>query len=555
MYGFTINVDGNSVQQMKLIEQELQKMGVVATVEVNKTQNAFQNMSSGLSGFGAMLGVTLGGAAITAFGSKMISAGTQVEDTLIGLTTSLRDAAAAQAVINQTMEDAEKTPFDFAILMDANRALISTGLSAEKTRDDVLNLANAIAAAGKGNDELNRMSYNMQQIKNNGVATAVDIKQFGIAGINIYKVLADYMHKNVDEIKGMEISYDQLTGALAKAAGAGGLYENALKNMSEQSTSVKISNLGDSVFKLSVQMFNDLKPAIESVVAGLSDFVKNISEAWNVLMNLPELYKQNKTGLDTLAGAVVTGTAAWIAYAAWTSKAAIASGIMTIVSGIETAAIYGLGVAVEFVNAMFLASPIGWIVGGLMLIGAGVMYAWNKFETFRAVLTGTWEYIKVWATAIADIFKGVGDVIQGVFTFDAKQIAKGFSTVAGAMQDVGKKAGEAYQRGFETGRNNFRLQKLDEANPGAKITTGQGGSTLKTGATGGNAVTQSAINTSALSGGKGGLGESKVINIRIDTMQKVEVKDGKGLEQHSQNAIEILTRTLNNLAYSQSSSM
>lgn len=554
MYGFTINVDGNSVQQMKQIEAELQKMGVVATIETNKVQGSFHNLASGLSGFGAMLGITLGGAAITAFGSKIIDAGTKVEDTLIGLTTSLRDAGAAHDVINKTMEDAENTPFDFSILMDGNRALISTGLSAEKAREDILSLANAVAASGKGNDELNRMDFNLQQIKNNGVATAVDIKQFGIAGINIYKVLADYTHKNVEQIKGMEITYDQLTGALKKAAGAGGLYENALKNMSEQSTSVKMSNLGDSVFKLSVTMFNDLKPAIEGIIAGMSDFVKSISEAWNFLMNLPELYKENKTAIDMLAGAVVSGTAAWIAYTTWTGRATIASQIMTAYATIETAVLYGLGVAAEFVAAVFL-STVGIIIGVAVAIGAAIMYAWNHFETFRAVLTGVWEYIKVWASAIVDIFKGLSDVIQGVFTFDTKQIAKGFSTVAGAMQDVGKKAGEAYQRGFETGRNNFRLQKLEASNPGIKITTGQKGSTLKKEGKDPNAVTQSAINTSALSGGKGGLGESKVINIRIDTMQKVEVKDGKGLEQHSQNAIEILTRTLNNLAYSQGSSM
>jgi len=66
-----------------------------------------------------------------------------------------------------------------------------------------------------------------------------------------------------------------------------------------------------------------------------------------------------------------------------------------------------------------------------------------------------------------------------------------------------------------------------------------------------NATKDSAINTSALSGARGGLGEAKVINIRIDTMQRVEVKDGKGWKDASQNAIEVLVRTLNNMSYSQ----
>jgi hypothetical protein len=62
-----------------------------------------------------------------------------------------------------------------------------------------------------------------------------------------------------------------------------------------------------------------------------------------------------------------------------------------------------------------------------------------------------------------------------------------------------------------------------------------------------------AINTAALGGARGGLGEAKVINIKIDTMQKIVTSDNKQLKARGQDAVEVMLRTLNNIAYSQSS--
>ena len=54
-------------------------------------------------------------------------------------------------------------------------------------------------ATGGGNDELTRMASNLQQIKNAGKATAMDIRQFAYAGIDVYGILADYLGKTTEE--------------------------------------------------------------------------------------------------------------------------------------------------------------------------------------------------------------------------------------------------------------------------------------------------------------------------------------------------------------------
>ncbi|MBK6819841.1 MAG: hypothetical protein IPG85_09765 [Bacteroidetes bacterium] len=61
----------------------------------------------------------------------------------------------------------------------------------------------------------------------------MDIKQFGIAGINIYQMLAEVTGKNINQVKDMDVSYEVLSAALAKASSAGGMYAGALESQSK----------------------------------------------------------------------------------------------------------------------------------------------------------------------------------------------------------------------------------------------------------------------------------------------------------------------------------
>lgn len=130
-------------------------------------------------------------------------------------------AEEAAAVMNKIKEDARTTPFEFKSLAQLNANIMSTGLSADRSRELILGLGNAVAAAGKGNEELNRMASNLQQIKNLGHATTVDLRQFAFAGIDIYGMLADSMGVTRKEVQAMEatsITFDMIEKALLDAA-------------------------------------------------------------------------------------------------------------------------------------------------------------------------------------------------------------------------------------------------------------------------------------------------------------------------------------------------
>lgn len=410
------------------------------TDKLKNADNVASKFESTIRNIGVAVGISFGTAAIIGFGKKVIEAGSYVENARTGLTTLLKDSNEAAGVIKNTMDDATKTPFAFEGLLMANKALISTGMSAADARADVLNLANAIAATGGGDDELQRMVVNMQQIRNTGKATALDIKQFAYAGVNIYKILADATGKPIEKVKDMEVSYDMLSMALKKAHDQGGVYAGGLENMMNN-TSVQVSNLQDSVFQLSVKIFDDLKPAITGVISGLSTFIGWLSQGWDWLV-------KNKDIVYALAIGVTAGAVAWGAYQLVMNAATIGTTIMT-------AAQWAL-------NAALTANPVGLVVTAIGALVAAVIAAYNRFAWFRAFLWASWAVIKEVGSLIADFFMGLKDVIVGVFTFDTEQVKRGMLKQADVLFNSGKRVANAAKQGWQEGMADFAKSQAED---------------------------------------------------------------------------------------------
>lgn len=214
---------------------------------------------------------------------SFISAGldynAQIETYTTGLTNMLGSAEAAQQVMENIQADAARTPFDVESLTKANQYLISAGENASYARKTINALGDAVAATGGGSDELNRMAQNLQQIANTGKATAVDIKQFAYAGINVYGILADYTGKSTAEVQKMTISYDLLTEALQAASEEGGRYYNAMDDLS-QAQNGRTNTLKDNVKQLAGLMTSDLADGIGMVTSNLNTMTVAAIEAY-----------------------------------------------------------------------------------------------------------------------------------------------------------------------------------------------------------------------------------------------------------------------------------
>lgn len=258
----------------------------------------------------------LGSAALSAatgFVKAGISYNMQIEGYQTALTNMLGSAEAADEAIQALQDDAARTPFDVESLVRANQYLISSGENADYARKTILALGDAVAATGGGSDELNRMAQNLQQVANTGKATAVDIKQFAYAGINIYQVLSEYTGKSIQDVQDMTISYDLLSSALIAASEEGGMYYDSMATKS-QTTSGKIATLKDNFSQLTGTLANDVTPALNGVVDWLNE----------VTVSAKEAYKTD--GWIGLAGAITGLKEPLISARNWVNDFAVSAG-------------------------------------------------------------------------------------------------------------------------------------------------------------------------------------------------------------------------------------
>lgn len=289
---------GESSKETKEFAQKLKE----AQAQLNTTAQGLRTAEGYMSSFGdaasgsskSLAGAIAQGTIMAGFFSKLHSAAlaaaksliqsgveynAQIESYRVGLTNMLGDAQAANEAMGAIQEDAARTPFNVEALTQANQLLISAGENAGYSRKVIMALGDAVSATGGGNDELSRMAANLQQIANVGKASAIDIKQFAYAGINVYQVLADYTGKSVQEVQNMTISYDTLSQALIAASEEGGRYYNAMDTQS-QTMNGRVSTLGDNVKQLAGLMTGDLSNGIGMVISNLNDMTVAAIEAY-----------------------------------------------------------------------------------------------------------------------------------------------------------------------------------------------------------------------------------------------------------------------------------
>lgn len=434
------------IELKDLVSSKLDAMNSRLDATNSKFNNVQQKAEGGLGlgKLGAIAGGLFAFSKIQEYGSEILAVGTKYESLGIQMANLTGSAEAGANMFAKIREDALVSPFGVDELATANTMLVSTGLSAEQARGDILALSNAVAYAGKGNDELIRMSANMQQIKNIGKASALDIKQFGYAGINIYGALAKATGKSTAEVKGMEISYELLSKSLRIAQEEGGAFYGGLSSMAN-STSVQLSNLGD----VSKEMFNDLflaaKPFIGVTISGLSSIIQWVRDS-------EIFFKALSVSIGLVGGA-------WLFM---NTQMLISKGMAVVWAtqyGIFSVGLLGLQGLFTLTG---LEATIMWgaITGGITLIIAGLIAMYYKFEDFRAFIDGIVNVIVNLYKITFNVFKAIANGIKSLFG-DEQAKADMYKN----LDDAGKNMADIFYTSFsakvkENKRNDDFVESL-----------------------------------------------------------------------------------------------
>lgn len=288
------DVIGSSFKELgdsaKSAASAFEKIGEAAKKVVEackKVGEAVKEVDSAVSGVGDKIVKGFGAAAtaVGGFAVGLAKAGVeynaQMETYEMAFTTLLGSAEEARAAMAQIQADAASTPFDVAGLTQANQLLVGAGASAAEARDVIMALGDAVSATGGGNDELSRMAANLQQIKNVGQASAMDVKQFAMAGINIYQILADSMGITLEKASSLKPTYEQLSAALISAASEGGRYFGAMANQS-LTFNGQISNLQDNWSALLGSVTGGLQTILQGdILPRIIGYVDEIQASFN----------------------------------------------------------------------------------------------------------------------------------------------------------------------------------------------------------------------------------------------------------------------------------
>lgn len=381
--GRDLNTPQYRALQREIIQTqlELKKLGTEASI-FTRIGSDLNGLSNKLTGFGnnlknlgnsiSNIGKTasIASTAVAGLFTAGIKYNADIEQSTKAFETFIGSAEEATKAVEAIKKQSASSPFNTKDLIKANQMLVTTGVNADDSRKTISALADAIALTGGGNDELTRMASNLQQIKNAGKATSMDIRQFAYAGIDVYGILAETTGKNVEQLKKMDITYDQLSMALQKAASEGGKYYQGQEKMTD--------TLNGQVSKLKKTFQELLGELTSSLIPTIKKFGNSLQELLDKFKNLSPEQKEMITRIGLIVAAL--GPALVI--------------IGKIVSGLGSIFLVG-GKLVGILGALFtkiggisgaltvLTGPVGIIIGVLGGLVAIFVALWNNSESFR----------------------------------------------------------------------------------------------------------------------------------------------------------------------------
>lgn len=257
--------------------------------------------------FGAALGVV--GVAAAGLGVMFNASMEQIQ---IAFTGILQDADQAKELVDRIIETARVTPFETGNLADGIRKMLAYGIPLEQVLKGagdeasglIIDIGNAVAAMGGGQDMMQRSIVAIGQIHAKGKVMAQELRQLAENGIPVYTILAEKLHmtaSEVQEIGKMGVSADTAIRALQE-----GLQERFGGAMQAQSRTMigLLSTLRDNIQIGLGRAFEGLFETAKGVLMGIGDFLTQLNVDAQEL-GLLEALKKNLPGSAVLLDGVV----------------------------------------------------------------------------------------------------------------------------------------------------------------------------------------------------------------------------------------------------------
>jgi hypothetical protein len=529
-YAFSIDIEGNAIQGIKQLEAHTEAL-----------EHKAKEAHVGFHGLGEKvreLGGELKGLALGALGIGSMFAGFEfiktskeafdkLEESVTKVETALESTRGAAQLSMQELtkgakEVAGTTLFSRASIMDAQSML----LTFTSIRGEIFNktIPAITDFATRFNMDLPEAAKTLGKALNDPLRGMTRLQRQGVVFSNAQKETIKQFMATGQVARAQQVILSELStefGGLAHAMTQ--TDEGKLKMEAKRLDNFKLS-VGELTSKFLVSLIPAFNKVVE-IAKGFYHWITGDSESAYIFKEAIIVIGVVLGSYLTIIGAVTIATKAWTAVT-WLLDAAMA------------------------------ANPIGLVIAAVTALIIGIAALWDKCEGFRKAVGGIFAEIAKVVMGLVHVFIGLGKIVADVFTLNFTEFKKDSKDFINNFKDDFTKGwGDAWNKGSEQAKNSkFTFggligldgKKQDEAH---KPKAGEAGEGPPNGS-----LAQSAINTSALAGASGGLGEAKVIHIDFHkALMEIIIQNGNANDiiGKAPLTIDILLRYINNLSHSQ----
>ena len=465
--GNVLTVARQTTQQLDEISQKARSVG-------GRLREAFSfsNFKSSLMDIPGMSFLMNPYTMIAAGVGAIAKLGAQAEQTSTAFTVLVGSEQKASQVLGEISKFAAATPFSKMNLEGAAQTMLNFGVSS----DAVMTRLKQLGDISMGDaQKLSSLSLVYGQVAAAGKMQGQDLQQFIDAGFNPLRELAQMTGKSYQELQEMmskgQITVEAVEAAMKHATDAGGQF-HGMMDATSKTVSGKLSTAIGELQQRAQELFPKIEPFILTAIEGFSDIAGSIMDivgnifSWiSSLGILRTIFNGVFSLLGTLFGwlsgavsGIITFFQNWgdvIGYVGAVIGVAtiafnahnIAMGAYAAVTGIATAVTEGFSAAQAILNAIMSANHIGLVITLIAALIAAIVYCWNKFAGFRAVVLTVWNTLKGFGeiiknyvidrlrTLLSGIGK-VGDALAKLFNGDYQgawnSAVEGFKDISGA---------------------------------------------------------------------------------------------------------------------------
>lgn len=370
------------------------------------------------------------------------------------ITTLLRgDVEKAKALYAQLSDYGVKTPYDKAGLIEAQKTMMSFGLSSEFAFGKLKNIGDIAMGDVQ---KMQSLSLAFAQATSAGKLQGQDLMQMINAGFNPLQVISERTGESMAQLKERMskggISAQELAQAFEWATDKQGLfYQGAEK--AGQTLNGKFNKMMDSITELALKVYEAISPVLSPLVDLAAVIFSSIGQGIGWLI---QKFQEGNPIIWGIAGAIGIFTTALILHNTYTA--------------IATAWQNRLTWAVIKTNLAFLANPITLIIAGIIALIAIIAYCivgvsgWGKaWEYTVQGMKYSWEafvenFQLLWTVAKNTFMAGIDACKLAWYKFK-EAVGLGDSTENQAMinkiqndlQERAKSVTEGYKKANEAG--------------------------------------------------------------------------------------------------------